>query len=315
MMRIAIYAYPPDPLRELLRKTWRGELNQHLECELVARHAGECPIWDAHITLLDAVSIVEDDHDSFVQAVRNLLIGYLPITLNEPDIREWSWGHNVFLRWIDDASREKLKDLRKDLAGLANKFVITERLDWEKVNELERLVTCLGLDRALRDEMQRVVEDQKRSLTKLEDLAPPILFTSGLRELKKAMLEGWPELLYAPNVSLVWYVEKLANGGNLASGKLPFPPSPHISVATSVREDEKYGWTAKQVGDYIKERLRENLHFKGLLGSGVTQTIDNAYIVEPQHPSKAIEVTVLDRITKELRREFRQPWEPTLRLL
>jgi hypothetical protein len=40
----------------------------------------------------------------------------------------------------------------------------------------------------------------------------------------------------------------------------------------------------------------------------VQHTIGAAYIVRPAAPSGAIEVTVVDKITREPRRESRQPW-------
>jgi hypothetical protein len=114
---------------------WRGDFSADRACDLVARHAGECPLWDVHITLLDAVSIIETDRTAFIAAVRNVITEEFPITLTAPDIKEWGWGDNVFLRWNADAERERLKILRGRLADAAIEFVVTERADWEKVND------------------------------------------------------------------------------------------------------------------------------------------------------------------------------------
>jgi hypothetical protein len=204
---------------------WRGDFSADRACDLVARHAGECPLWDVHITLLDAVSIIETDRTAFIAAVRNVITEEFPITLTAPDIKEWGWGDNVFLRWNADAERERLKILRGRLADAAIEFVVTERADWEKVNDLERLVRAT-------------------------DPGQTGAFADALERFKDLMTAQPLELLYAPNIPLEWYVEKLALGGQLRSRRPPFELSPHVSIATGVGPDEKYGWSSRQVGDY-----------------------------------------------------------------
>jgi hypothetical protein len=296
--RVGLYFYPPEPLADLLRRVWRGEFNDDLGCELVCRHAGECPLWDAHGTLLDAITIIEEDRSSFVAAMSHVLQAWKPLSLSHPDIKEWGWGDNVFLRWDDDPQRKELKRLREEISDAASEFAVLERLDWERVNELDRIVSALRLDKDLRDQVVRPAGAN----------APLPLFTEGVHRLKGMLQSGWPDFPYAPNIPLEWYVSTLLRAGKLTPGELPFNLSPHISVASGIRDDEKYGWPAAKVSAYIKENLKLNPAFAPLLGPGVSHPITEAYIVEPVEPAKAIEVTVVDRITKGPRREFRQPW-------
>ena len=261
-----------------MRERW----NQYLECELIYRHAGECPLWGAHITLLDAISIIEDDFRAFVEAIREVLSRHLPIAVGHPYVKKWD--DDVFLRWKDKEQRDKLKQLRVELATGAHRFAVTERLDWEKVNDVERLLEAHGTERA-----------------------PAESFREGLRSLKADMAERWPELLYAPNVPLEWYIAARTKGP-LVESKMPFSPSPHMSVATGVSGDTETGYSAPEVGDYILNHLPSNPEFEPLLDPDVTHLFDSASVVEPVSPDRAIEITVLDRITNAPRRERHQPW-------
>jgi hypothetical protein len=287
--RVGVYAYPPEPLSRLLEAVWRGEWNQYPECELIWRHAGEGPLWGAHVTLLDAITIIEEDFPAFLEAMREVLARHLPIAVGHPCVKKW--GNNLFLRWEDEEGRGKLKNLRIELATAAHPFAVIERLDWEKVNEVERLLDAHGIERA-----------------------PADSFRDGLGKLKSDMAERWPVLLYAPNVPLEWYVEARAKKP-LPEGEMPFPPSPHVSVATAVRADAETGKSAWEVGEFIKDHLPTNPEFKPLLGPKVTHVFNCAYIVEPLPPDKAVAVTVLDRITETPRQERRQPWVATQELV
>lgn len=286
IVRIGLYFYPPEALIVLLRRVWRGDLDHDRACELVHRHAGECALWDVHGTLLDAIAIVEADRRAFIAEMTMVLAAHTSITLSTPEIKDWpGFGNNVFLRWEDDAERKRLKLIREALFKAAGPFAVTERVDWEQVNQMDRIVRLAESSPALAE------------------------FSERLRWLKESLRTEWPILCHSPNIPLEWYVGNLKDENDkLPEGKLPFGTAPHISVASGVRDDDKYGWSASQVGEYIKENLHLHHEFKPLLGSGVLHTIDTAYIVEPVAPSAAIEVTVVDRITKKPRREFRQPW-------
>jgi hypothetical protein len=284
IFRIGLYFYPPDELVALLQRVWSGALNEDRACELVARHAGECPLWGVHGTLLDAIAIIEEDRGAFIEAMTAVLARHEPLVLTHPDIKEWGMGDNVFLRWRKDEQRERLKALREELLETGRPFIVTEALDWEKVNEVDRMVRLAGTSEAV------------------------LTFAERLRHLKAILHDVQPTLCYAPNIPLEWYVANLNEGATLPSDTLPFGLEPHISVASAVRADDTYGWTASQVGAYIKEHLRQHPDFRPLLGPTVQHTIGTAYIVQPAAPSDPIEVTVVDRITGEARREFRQPW-------
>ena len=191
-----------------------GEWNKYPECELISRHAGECPVWGAHITLLDAITIIEEDFPAFKETMREVIARHLPIAVGHPHLMKW--GDNVFLRWKDEEGMSKLKDLRVELADAALPFAVTERVDWEKVNEVERLLDALGDERA-----------------------PAEAFRDGLDKLKSDMMrKRWFKFIYALNVPLEWYLKARAKKP-LADGKMPFSPSPHMSVATAVRADGK----------------------------------------------------------------------------
>jgi hypothetical protein len=287
--RVGVYAYPPEALSQLLEAVWRGERNQYLECELISRHAGECPLWGAHVTLLDAITIVEEDFSAFQEGVREVLARHLPIAVGHPHLMER--GNNVFLRWEDEEGMGKLKNLRVELAAAAHPFAVTERLDWEQINEVERLLNAYGIERA-----------------------PAQSLRDGLDKLKSDMAERPPRLLYAPNVPLEWYAEARTKGP-LTEGTMPFPLSPHISIASAVRTDAETGRSARDVGEYIKDNLPNNPEFKPLLGPEVTHVFKSAFFVEPLPPEKAVAVTVLDRITQAPRQERRQPWVPTQELV
>ena len=87
IMRIGVYWYPPSPLKEVIEQIWQGALDdKHECCALVARQAGDAPIWRAHVTLLDAVTIIADQREAFVHAVQEVTRQYLPITLTAPEI-------------------------------------------------------------------------------------------------------------------------------------------------------------------------------------------------------------------------------------
>jgi hypothetical protein len=286
IVRTGLYFYPPDALVTLLRRVWRGDLNQDRACELIHRHAGECALWDVHGTLLDAIAIIDADRPAFIAELTRVLAAHPPITLSAPEVKDWpGFGNNVFIRWKDDAERMRLQQIRRDLIAAVEPFVVTERVDWEQVNQMDRLVRGAPSGPAA------------------------TAFSERLHWLKKSLRTEWPTLLHAPNVPLEWYVDNLKDEADqLPVAKLPFGTAPHISVASAVRDDDRYGWSAAQVGDYIKQHLPLHPEFKPLLGSGVVHTVDAAFIVEPGAPSAAIEVTVVDRITREHRRELRQPW-------
>lgn len=294
IVRIGVYAYPPAELLRLIETVWRGELDAHEECELTARHAGECPLWGAHVTLLDAVSILDKDRREFESAQRAVVSAYLPLELAEPHIRQGEWGSNVYLTWRDDEAYGRLRELRHALAAAAREFVVTELLDCEKVNELDRTIEAM------------------HALQPPPEIAP---FSQRVERLKALLLRERLELLYAPNVPLEWYVEQLGEAGALRSGVLPFPLSPHMSIATGVRGDERRGLPAEEVGRRIVSGLSRNPAFAPLLGSSVRHRIDNAFFVEPDAPANAIEVAVRDRISGRVRVERRQPWKPTSALL
>jgi len=140
-----------------------------------------------YVTLLDAITIVDSDFAAFSEAMREVLARHLPIAVAHPYLMKW--GNNVFLRWKDEEGMGKLEKLRVDLAAAANPFAVKERLDWEKVNEINRLLDAHGIEKA-----------------------PAESFRDGLSKLESDLRKGWPELLHAPNVPLEWYVEARTQG-------------------------------------------------------------------------------------------------------
>lgn len=309
--RIAVYWYPPRQLADILERAWRGDLARkykdlarrsededeserykhvHKVCDLLARHCGDCPIWLAHATVLDAICILADDREPFVHAMRDISRQFLPIELAKPEIREWGWANNVFLRWEDGHGPgiQRLRQFRVAIAEEASRFMVIERVSWEVINDMDHLLATLG------------------PLARWE-------FRRALAGLKRLSQDGnAPRLPYAPNVGLGWYIDRLLSGRDLKDAEFPFPPSPHLSVATAVRADDKYGMDAKDVGDFIKKHLPEIPELTGLLGEEVVHVVDRVHIVEPAPPSvPPLDVTVIDRPTGRPRTELRQPWQPT----
>jgi hypothetical protein len=106
IIRIGVYWFPPEPLKTLLERTWRGELNRYKACELVARHCGDCPVWGAHATLLDAITILAEDKQTFIDRIGAVLKEFGPVTLRDPVItKRKERAHNVYIVWKDDAER------------------------------------------------------------------------------------------------------------------------------------------------------------------------------------------------------------------
>jgi hypothetical protein len=98
-------------------------------------------------------------------------------------------------------------------------------------------------------------------------------------------------------------------------GTLPFPPSPHVSVATAIRHDDKYQMTAEKVTEHINDNLFKADGWKDVLGRRITHVIDSAYIMEPAPISvRPLDVVVIDRVSKQPRKELRQPWTKKERL-
>ena len=289
--RVGVYWLPPAPLKQVMESTWRGELNEHKACELVARHCGDCLVWGSHATLLDAVTILAEDRSRFADAMAEVLRRFLPLELSKPEVKEWGWGENVFLRWEGDAARDRLERCRQALMARAMEFVVVESVSWEAVNDLERLLSVLG------DRARKEIREAVRALADLLKHGEPV------------------RLIHAPNIPLDWYVQRLADGKAIGGAALPFPPSPHMSVATAVRVDERYGWGAARVGEFIKAELPCVPGWREQLGPGRTHIVDCAYVVEPAPASvEPLRVTVIDRVSGKPRLERRQPWRPAERL-
>ena len=89
--RVGIYWFPDQSLEQLLLSTWKGELDNHEACAMVARNCGDCLVWGVHATLLDAVAILEDDLDEFSAAMREVLQEYIPITLSNIRVPADPW--------------------------------------------------------------------------------------------------------------------------------------------------------------------------------------------------------------------------------
>jgi len=287
--RTAVYCYPPQELKELIEATWAGKYNDYLPCELLHRHRGDCQSYKAHVTLLDAISIIADDRQEFIQAMREVIKAYLPIVLRGPEVK--LWGVNAFVRWNKDAGRAQLKELREKLSQRAGEFAVTESVSWEEYNDLGRLISSSGIDDG---------DDFKERF-----------------EVKlKNMLEEKPVLkVHAPNMPLEWYAQADKSLDRLAEGKLPFSLTPHMSIASGVRHDKKYDLTAKQVAEKIRDELPKVPMYAPLLGQDVVHEVNDAYIVEPSPTCVVpIEVTVLDRITGKERTELRHIWSSRERL-
>lgn len=282
VLRIGIYWYLDDNLKNLLEQTWRGDLNQYKACNLVARHCGDCLVWGGHSTCVDAISILLDEREDFINTMRGVVKQYLPIKLNNPQLKKW--GHNVFIRWEEDSEWERFKEMRKKLMAEAKKFVIVEQVSWEAIDALEQTLKLMGSD------------------------ADPKFF-EGLNKLKNLVSQGPLKLIHAPNVPLDWYVRRLADGKEIKDGELPFPPIPHISVATAVRWDNKYEMSAEDVGDHICNELINVQRWSPLLGRAVTHIIESTHVVEPVPPSiPPLQVTVIDRISGKAKEESRNRW-------
>lgn len=286
MIRIGLYWFPPEALYRVMQQTWEGQFNAYLPCKLVQRHCGDCPVWQPHMTLLDAITILKEDRPAFIRAMSRVLAQYLPLTLFHPQIRQEGegWGDNVFIRWEEDAEWKQARKLRKALMAEAGKFAVVEQVSWESVNDIERTVDAFS-----------------------GRVAPK--FRAGLEKLAAAIPQQPLRLIHAPNISLDWYVRRLGDNKKLRERKLPFPPDPHISIATAVREDHDDGLSAADVGRIIKTELPEVPAWREVLGADNPHRLEYAYIVEPApHTRSPLEVTVIDRITAQPRRERRQNW-------
>ncbi|MDP6542417.1 MAG: hypothetical protein QGH60_00415 [Phycisphaerae bacterium] len=289
--RIGLYWIPPTPLKELLEATWAGRFNRYRACELVARHHGDCASWQAHATLLDAISIIDDDRQEFIQAMRETLRAYLPIVLRGPRVK--SWFPNIFVRWPKQDAVDQLKELRQELSKRASQFVVTESVAWEDFNDLERTISLFGA---------KANDDFARHFT---DVLKPLM--SEKKPLQK---------VHAPNMPLEWYTQSERSLGRLAEGQLPFGLTPHMSVASAVRDDELYKMSAEKVCKTILRDLPKVPGYKRLLGKNVVHEVNDAHIVEPA-PShvRPIHATVLDRISGEVKTERRHLWRGCERLL
>ena len=286
IIRIGLYWFPPEGLYRVMQQTWEGKLNQYRACKLVQRHCGDCPVWQPHMTLLDAITILKADRPAFIREMSRVLAQYLPLTLSHPQIRQEGegWGDNVFIRWEKDAERERAQALRKALMAEAGKFAVVEQVSWESLNDIERTVAAL----AGRADHQ---------------------FRAGLEKLESSIPEQPLRLIHAPNIPLDWYIRRLSDGRKLQERKLPFPPNPHISIATAVRDDHEHGLSAAEVGQVIKTELPEVPAWREALGADNPHHLEHAYIVEPApHTQSPRVVTVIDRITAQPRRERRQNW-------
>lgn len=284
IIRIAVYWIPPDNLGQVMKRTWEGKFNEDRACKLVFRHCGDCRIWGPHATLLDAVTIMKNKRAEFIKAISEVLREFLPIRLSNPMVKDWGWGNLIILRWDDNEQRASLKDLRKELMAKAKDFIVVEQVSWEAINELERLINVIG---------NQVNSDLKVALKKL----------------KGQIRLGPLRLPHAPNIPLDWYVQSLSFGRNIIDGELPFPPSPHISVATAVHADEEFQMTSREVATYINTNLYKADGWKDVLGRNINHVIDSACIVEPAPLSvEPMEVVVVDRVSGKLRTEMRQPW-------
>jgi hypothetical protein len=175
IIRTAVYWIPPDDLGRIMEDTWQGNLNKNRACELVFRHSGDCPIWGAHATLLDAVTIMKESRAAFVEAMSDVLRQYLPIRLSNPMVKDWGWPNLVVLRWDKDEERKRLKRLRKDLMTRARNFLVLEQVSWEAITELERRV----------DVFADQVDDR---------------FKEALAELKERITREPLRVPYAPNI-------------------------------------------------------------------------------------------------------------------
>jgi hypothetical protein len=172
----------------------------------------------------------------------------------------------------------------------ARDFLVLEQVSWEAITELDCRV----------DVFADQVDDK---------------FKKALAELKERITREPLRVPYAPNIPLDWYVRSLACGKSIMDGTLPFPPSPHVSVATAIRHDDKYQMTPEEVTKYINNNLRKADGWKDVLGGNITHVIDSAYIMEPAPISvQPLEVVVIDRVSKQPRKELRQPWTSKERL-
>lgn len=182
IIRIGIFWYPPNDLKNLLERTWSGELNDYKACELISRHCGDCPVWGAHATLLDAITIIADQRDEFINAMNDILKKYLPIELHGPKVK--NWRNNSFIRkWNNKNELKRFESLRRELMERAKDFFIVEQVSWEAINQLDHIVTLLG-----------------------EEVSTK--FIKGLEKLKDIIAHKSLKLVHTPNIPLDWYVKR-----------------------------------------------------------------------------------------------------------